>query len=147
MEDILIPICVCVILPVAIVLIVGLTKRNETNRKAEIMLKAIEAGVPVDPAMFKTPEKSPKTIRQELLEKLTGACITGLMGIAFLVLWAVDQFGPGIPKGFFFSEMLPVAGGVMLAVGIALLISYFAGKKLLAGEMEAQEKALSQNKE
>ena len=36
------------------------------------------------------------------------------------------------------------AGCVLLAVGIGLFISYFAGKKLLAKEMEAEEKKLEQ---
>lgn len=144
MEAILVPIFICVVLPVTIVWLVMRAKQNETNRKAEIMLKAIEAGVPVDMEQFQTTKKKPSSIKQELLDKLSGACITTFMGVAFLVLWAVDQFGPGLPKSFFFKEMLPLAGGVMLAVGIGLFISYFVGKKMLAKEMEAEEKALQQ---
>ena len=34
----------------------------------------------------------------------------------------------------------------MLAVGIGLFISYFAGKKMLAKEIEAEEKGLLENK-
>lgn len=132
--EILVPIFVCVILPVAIVLIVGLTKQNETNRKAEIMLKAIESGTEIDPAIFASKEK-PKTIKQELLEKFTGACIVSLMGIAFLILWFV-----GSPS-FYMSNMMPVAGGVMVAVGLGLFISYFVGKNMLAKEIEAEENA------
>lgn len=41
--DALIPVCICVVLPVLIVRIVGKVKQNETNRKAEIMLKALES--------------------------------------------------------------------------------------------------------
>ena len=51
--DILLPIGVCVVLPVTIVWLIMRTRQNETNRKAEIMLKAIEAGVAVDPNLFK----------------------------------------------------------------------------------------------
>lgn len=39
MEDILIPIGVCVVLPVMIVWLINRTRQNETNRKTEIMLK------------------------------------------------------------------------------------------------------------
>lgn len=145
MEDILLPIFICVILPVTIVWLVMRAKQNETNKKAEIMLKAIESGVAVDMEQFQTAKKKTKTIKQDLLEKLNGACITSLMGVAFLGLWAIDEFGPGIPKSFFFfQEMLPFAGGVMLAVGIGLFISYFVGKKMLAKEIEAEEKKLEQ---
>ena len=35
---VILPIFICVVLPVAIVLIIGLVRRNETNRRAEVML-------------------------------------------------------------------------------------------------------------
>ena len=38
--------------------------------------------------------------------------------------------------------MLYLAGAILLGVGIAFLISYSKGKKLLAKEMEAEEKKL-----
>ena len=45
MEDIILPIFMCVVMPVAIVWLVMRAKQNETNKMAEIMLKAIEAGM------------------------------------------------------------------------------------------------------
>lgn len=144
MEDILIPIFVCVVLPVTIVWLVARTKQNETNRKAEIMLKAIEAGATVDMNQFNTVKKSPKTIKQDLLEKLNGACITTLMGIAFIVWAVVGYYKPEFTDGKFFNHLAPMAGGIMLAVGIGLFISYFVGKKMLAKEIDAEEKKLAQ---
>ena len=41
-----------------------------------------------------------------------------------------------------FGNWLAVAGGVMLAVGIGLLVSYFASKSILADEIKAEEEAL-----
>ena len=41
--------------------------------------------------------------------------------------------------------MLP-AGGIMMAVGIGLFISYFVSKNVLAKEIEAEEKALEEQK-
>ena len=64
------------------------------------------------------------------------------MGIVFLVLVALGHSGINA----WFSYTLPIAGGVLLAVGIALFISYFVGKKMLAGEIEAEEKALTESK-
>ena len=49
MEDIILPLFMCVVMPVTIVWLVMRTKQNETNKMAEIMLKAIETGTPVDP--------------------------------------------------------------------------------------------------
>ena len=144
MEDILVPIFVCVVLPVTIVWLVSRAKQNETNKKAEIMLKAIEAGVPVDMEQFRK-KKTPKSIKQDLLEKLNGACITSLMGIAFLTFGIIRLYNPdfSIINSFFAKFLLP-AGGILLAVGLGLFVSYFAGKKILAKEIEAEEKKLAQ---
>ena len=143
LEDILSPIFICVVLPVTIVWLISRTRQNEANRKAEIMLKAIDAGVPVDMEQFNTPKKkAPQTVKQDLLDKLTGACITTFMGIAFLTLFFIDKFGTGIP--LMFESFMPIAGGVLLAVGIGLFITYFVGKNLLSKEIEAEERALEQ---
>ena len=133
--NVLVPIAVCVVLPVLIVFIIGRVRQNETNRKAEVMLKAIENGQTIDPEIFKSGKKK-ASIKQDLLDKLNGACITFLMGLAFLLLYVfkVTTFG--------FNEFLPYAAGAMLAVGIGLFVSYFSGKKLLAKEIEAEEKDL-----
>ena len=138
-----VPVFICVILPVMVVWLVSRAKQNETNRKAEIMLKAIEAGANVDLDQFQT-KKTPKTIKQDLLEKLNGACITTFMGIAFIVWAVVGYVNPVFTDGKLFNHLAPVAGGVMLAVGIGLFISYFVGKKMLAKEIEAEEKSLEQ---
>lgn len=143
--DVLIPIAVCVVLPVLIVWFVSRVRQNETNRKAEIMLKAIENGVTLDPQMFKMNDKKKASIKKDLLDKLTGACITSLMGTAFLTAGLLFAFHP-VWRVFISPSLLIVAGGVMLAVGIGLFISYFTGKKMLAKEIEAEEKELFEQK-
>ena len=149
MEDILtnfgIPVFICVVLPVTIVWLVARTKQNETNKKAEIMLKAIESGAQVDLEQFNTTvKKSPKTIKQELLEKLNGACITSLMGAGFLILGILRAVDPMFASHMFLNKFWLPAGAVLLAVGIGLFISYFVGKKMLAKEIEAEERKLEQ---
>lgn len=142
MTDILVPIFICVVLPVFIVWLVTRARQHEIDKKTEIMLKAIESGAPVDPELFKTKQRV-RTIKQDLLDKLTGACVTTFMGVAFLVIAWVDFNNPQWGKGrLWFMQMSPLAGGIMLAVGIALFVSYFAGKKMLAKEIEAEEKNL-----
>ena len=143
--NILVPIAICVVLPVTIVWLVARTKQNETNRKAEIMLKAIESGAQVDLDQFNTTmKKSPKTIKQELLEKLNGACITSLMGAGFLILGILRAVDPMFASHMFLNKFWLPAGAVLLAVGIGLFISYFVGKKMLAKEIEAEERKLEQ---
>lgn len=133
--EIWIPLGVCVILPIMIVWLVTRVRQNEINRKAEIMLKALEAGVELDPALFKEKKDDRMKTKSDLLDKLSGACITSLMGVAFLVAHFLGLF-PG------WAGYLPLAGVILLAVGIGLFISYFVGKKFLAKEIEAEEKKL-----
>ncbi len=143
MEEILVPIFVCVVLPVAVVWLVARTRQNEANKKADIMLKAIEAGVPVDLEQFNTAgKKSPQTIMQGLMDKFTGACITSLIGIGLLVYSLIGYNNPEWIRGRLLSTNSPVFGCILLAIGIGLFISYFVGKKMLAKEIEAEEKEM-----
>ena len=139
--DNLIPIGICVILPIFIVWLNLRAKMNETNRKAEVMLKAIEAGKDVDANYFKSDEKA-KTVKGQLLGKLTGACITFFMGLIVLtvVLCMSAQGNIDAESELGFS----VFGGIMIAIGAALFISFFVGRKMLAREIEAEEQKLSQ---
>ena len=142
--DNLIPIGVCVVLPIFIVWLNLRAKMNETNRKAEVMLKAIEAGKEVDADYFK-PEGKAKTVKGQLLGKLTGACITFLIGALVmtivLCMSAQEKIDSEATLGF------AVFGGIMIAIGVALFIAFFVGKKMLAKEMEAEEMRLSENQQ
>ena len=138
--EFLIPIGVCVILPVLIVWIVGRVQQNETNRKAEIMIKAIENGAEINPDLLKPTHKKRASIKKDLLEKLNGACITGMLGLAFLILMLFGNMKS------FMANYLPLAAAMLLAVSVGLFVSYFAGKRMLAKEIEAEEKELSDNK-
>ena len=144
MYNVLIPLFVCVVLPIAIVWLVVSSRKHEMDKKTELMLKAIESGAQIDPEFFKPKEKekSRGRLKQDLLDKLTGACITTFMGIAFLAFGIADMYVPTLSKGLWFMEVSPLAGAILLAVGIGLFISYFMGKKMLAKEIEAEEKEL-----
>ena len=132
------PVFICVVLPVMVVLIVGIVRKNETNRKAEVMLKAIENGASIDPEFFKstTKQKKQRTIKERLLDRLTGACVTGLIGVAMLAygIWKGDL--NGWDNG---DKMLILISGVLIAVGIANLVLFIIGKNMLSKEIEAEE--------
>lgn len=141
--SVLVPICVCVILPVTIVWIVMKAKKNEVNRKSEILLKAIESGVAIDTNLFKTEQRHIST-KERLLKRLTGACITTFIGIAFIISSCItwSRYGYNIHAD---NTQFPLLiGCILLAVGIALFIVFFTGKKMLAKEIEAEEQGLEQ---
>lgn len=155
MEDIILPIFMCVVMPVMIVWLVMWTKRHETDKMAEIMLKAMETGTPIDPDFFKQqvrPRKKVrprKSVKSRLLGLLTAACILMSIGIGFIIVGIVIILGchwtlRSAPSGF---TIIPFAGGILLVVGVALLVVYFIRKKILAKEIGAEERALEAPKE
>ena len=130
---------ICVVLPIVIVWLFNRRRTNETNKKAEIILKAIDAGVEADPDLLKN-EVSQRSVKEGLLNKFTGAVVTTLMGIvtiAFAVI-VISKHGSRVNE-----EMMVVAlvGGLLVAIGLALFGTYLVGKKMFAAEIEAEAKA------
>ena len=138
-----IPIFICVVLPVMIVWLVTRSRQNETNKKTEIMLKAIEAGATIDADFFKD-QQGLKTIKERLLKRLTWGCVTGLSGAGLAALGIV-QWVNWVGTTSNDSFVIPlIFAGILLAVGISLFIGFFVGKKMLAKEIEAEEQGLEQ---
>ena len=131
MEDILIPISVCVVLPVMVVWLVNRTRQNEINRKADIMLKAIESGATIDANFFKAQQEN-KSIKERLLKRLTGACIFTLTGLVFAVIGLFNwtNLTENMSND---SAVIPmIFGGLFLAIGISLFVVFFVVRKMLA---------------
>ena len=143
MDKILVPLGMFVALPVLIVWLVTRTRQNETNRKTELLLKAMECGATIDTNLFKSPMQS-KSIKERLLRRLTAGCIFTLMGVVFIIVSIVNKVNlqPGMSND---STVVPAAfAGIWLAIGISFFIVFFVGKKMMAKEIEAEEKALTE---
>lgn len=119
-----------------IIWLVSRRRQNETNRKAEIMLKIIESGASIDTNLFMEQQKKNKTIKERLLRPLAGGCIFLLTGIAVLLV----NIGNSTDCG----KNLVLPGAILAAIGLALLIAFFIGHKMLTKEMEAERKALEE---
>jgi len=143
--DAIVPICICVVLPSIIIWLIGRVKQNETNRKAEIMLKALDNGAKIDTDFFKSQSAS-RTIKERLLGRLTGASVTGLLGVALLAVAIYMGCTLNWSKNDEVIIMTTLLGGILLAVGIALFIVYLSGKKMLAKEIAAEEKQIVEGK-
>ncbi len=134
--DILIPIGVAVVLPVAIVAIVFKSALASDRNRKEIILAALEKNPNLDVEdLVKRMKKSNKLIKEKLLARLEHGCLCCLMGVAFVLLY------------FFLSvqnEFLIITGAALIAVGIAFLVSYFVGRRMLAQEMEAEQQNMKQ---
>lgn len=133
----LVPIGVAVVLPVAIVAIVFKSAlASERNRK-EIILAALEKNPNLDVEdLVKRMKKSNKLIKEKLLARLERGCLCCLMGVAFMVLY----FFLGVQG----EDFIIVVGAALIAIGIAFLVSYFVGRRMLAQEMEAEQQNMKQ---
>ena len=146
MDKILVPIGICVVLPVMIVWLINRTRQNETNRRTEIMLKAIETGATINSDFFKTMQvqKGPKTIKERLLKRLSGGCICTLTGLVLEVIGIVNYIKWDGTSSNDSAVMPMIFGSILLGIGISLVVVFFVGKKMLAKEMEAEANALEE---
>lgn len=134
--QLLVPIGVAVVLPIAVVAIVFKSAlASERNRK-EIILAALEKNPNLDVEdLVKRMKKSEKLIKEKLLARLEHGCLCCLMGVAFVLL----SFFLSVQK-----EILIIAGAALIAIGIAFLVGYFVGRRMLVQEMEAEQHNMKQ---
>lgn len=122
----------CVVMPVAIVAIVFRSRNHEIDRKMDVLLRSVENGQEVDPALF-ADAKSSKTLKMRLLNKLVWGMVLFMTGAGMLVgAPFVDD-----PEGLF------ITGGICAAVGAALLVAFFVGRKWMKPEIESEERQMA----
>ena len=138
---ILIPIACGCVLPIMIIWFLIREKMNETNQRTQIVLAAIEKNpdMDIEELMTKISPKK-KLLKEKLLSKLQTGNITTFIGIGFLICALYVDLVGGMNSHDL--RMLYLAGAILLGVGIAFLISYSKGKKMLAKEMEAEQAKL-----
>ena len=134
--------CGCVLPIVAIWL--GVRRRiNETNSRTQIALAAIEKNPDMDiEEILKKVSRNGKLLKEKLLTKLLWGCLTTMFGVGLIgfgiYLSANNLGGTDDP-------MTAVCFGLIsLGVGIAFLINFFIGKRMLAKEIEAEEKRVTE---
>ena len=132
-------------LPIGISWIRNRRRINETNRRADVATAAMAAleknpGLDVEEMLNKIYPKH-KPLKEKLLRNLLRGCIATMLGVVFIgfgiYLGVNDLSGTDDPMGFV------IFGLIALVIGIAFLINYFVGKRLLAKEIEAEERRLT----
>jgi hypothetical protein len=129
MINALVPIFVCVVLPVSIVLIVFLTGINSDNKRAKVLIKAIENNNAIDANKLVEALKKQNKSAQEILNlRLLRGCIFLFIGLALTIVSII-----GLISGTHF-EADPVAipmlfGGISLAIGLSYITVYFVTRK------------------
>ena len=139
---ILVPIACGCVLPIMIVWLSIRESMNKTNQRTKIVLAAIEKNPDMDiEELIEKISPKKKLLKEKLLSKLLWGGIIGLLGISFLVYGLLIDYRGGMNP----NDLIRVyfAGGILFAVGIAFLVNYYMGRKMLAKEIEAEEKRVT----
>ena len=136
--------CGCV-LPIVFIWLETRRKINESRDHMQIVTTAIEKhpDMDVEELMQKISPKK-KSLKEKLLFKLLAGSIASIVGVGL------------VAYGFFLTtQEIHMAddvqssiafGVILLGVGMAFLINYFVGKKMLAKELEAEQNNLTKQK-
>ena len=132
-----------VILPITIIFLELRGKMASERNRKEIILAALEKNADIDIEELVRKMNAPdKLLKEKLLNKLQWGLVTAFLGVgAIATAGCMGYVGGGHPKDIY---TLGFGGAVLLAVGIAFIISYIVGRKMLAKEMEGEERNLRQ---
>lgn len=135
--QVLVPISICVVLPVMIVWIVAKARAQEVNKRTEVILAAIEKNSDLDvDKFFQKMSLEKHTIKERLLAKHQKGLIMTVIGGSGLIgciAWLLF-----LPYDVFMVFVMSVVFVALLAVGIGFFVNYKVGKKMLEKEMQAE---------
>lgn len=132
--------CGCV-LPIMVVWFMIRESINKTNQRTQIVLAAIEKNPDMDiEELMKKISPKKKLLKEKLLSKLLWGGIIAFLGVALLGYCIVQGYVGGMPTAAL--QQFSLFGAVLLGIGIAFLINYYVGRKLLAKEIDTEEKLL-----
>lgn len=122
LAEILVPIFVCVVLPVTIVWLCTRASINRTNRQADLLSEAIRNNVNLDPAVLNAlfrskPVRTPADMQRSYLLR---GCIFSMLGLTFAIaaIFTAINGGTGL-----MAKCL--ASGILFSFGISYLVVFF----------------------
>ena len=141
--EILVPLACGCVLPITVVWMIVRHRMNETNQRTQIILTAIEKNPELDLEELMKKITPKKLLKEKLLAKLLRGCLSTLLGLGLIgygIFLNVSNLGGKD------DPMTSICIGlILLAIGIAFIVNYTLGKKMLAKEIETEEKtALTQ---
>lgn len=137
-EETIVPIGICVILPIIIVWLIMRHKTNETNRRTEVLLAAIEKNPDMDMEDFiRKMNLKTKTTKERLMSRLLWGLVFIAIGASSLLSALYQDYQGGTSLDFF---AIYSGCGCVLLIGISFVAVFFISKRTLAKEIEAEEK-------
>ena len=139
LHETLVPIAFGCILPIVWMWLSVRKRKSETDSRTQIVMTAIEKNPDIDiEELMKKISPKGKMLKEKLLTKLLWGCITSLLGIGLTALAIyLKSSGTGIESDFLTAISF---GLILLAIGAAFIINYGVGRKMLAREIETEEK-------
>ena len=117
---------VCVVLPVSIVYLVCRTMMNADNKRADVLIKAIEANNGIDADLAKALAKPKKTARENLNLRLLRGSIFSLIGLLFIATGIFNFCNDSHPD----AVTVPfLVGAISLSIGLGYMIVFFFSRK------------------
>mgnify|MGYP003466999191 CR=1 FL=1 len=129
----------CVFLPIISIMSVWLVMRNkanETNKRTEVLLAAIEKNSDLDiEDLIRKMNPKPKATKERLMSRLLWGLVFIAIGTSLLLSDIYVYIAGGVigPVDLFTS-------GCLLLIGISFVAVFFISKRMLAKEIEAEEK-------
>lgn len=128
----------CVFLPIISIMSVWLVMRNkanETNKRTEVLLAAIEKNSDLDiEDLIRKMNPKPKATKERLMSRLLWGLVFIAIGTSLLLSDIYVYIAGGVigPVDLFTS-------GCLLLIGISFVAVFFISKRMLAKEIEAEE--------
>lgn len=129
LTGIIVPVSVCVVLPIMVVYLIMRRRINNDNKRADVLIKAIEANNDIDADKLAEALSKPKRTPYEILSRrLLNGCIFSLIGIGLVVTGII-----GLCDVINFSRdglsITLLSGMISLAIGISYLVVFFVTRK------------------
>lgn len=126
--QLLIPIGVCVVLPVMVVWLTMRTRMNYDNKRTEVMMEAIRNNPNLDPERMNELLSGFKKKETDMQSKrLQRGCMFGLGGLVCLASAIYCGFMDGWESDGF--TVLGLVGGILMAIGASYLIVYGVNRR------------------
>ena len=130
------------VVPLLIIWMIFRYFKNRTDKRAQIVQAAIEKNPDMDIEEFiKKLSPKQKSLKEKLLRKLLWGSTITVLGVCFFIyaLW-IDCVGGSNPD---LLHLIYFVGIILFGIGVVFLLNYFISKKMLAKELEAEEKKLT----
>ena len=137
-EGTIVPIGICVVLPIIIVWLNMRRKTNETNRRTEVLLAAIEKNPDLDMEdLIRKMNPKSKTTKERLMGRLLWGLVFIAIGTSLLLSALYQDYQGGASVDYF---AIYSGCGCVLLIGISFVAVFLISKRMLAKEIEAEEK-------